>query len=242
MPSSVIKPHIINTGITIPGANTTGIVQPDKLQQLQASLACALQTPVENIQIMNITYTDSTGMVQTIQFDRSIPQLSNNGSTACLVPGPAARRLQVVGASEGSVHIDYAIIDPSAEIIVMDSTQFVDAVVSAQIVQDYVAAVGGTAVDANVPAELFAAIEVAAMAAPSGAEAPAGTNNTTPVAAILGILGGVALIGLAVFVYQKRANKPIIRTVQVVEMNPVSRQFGKDLSERQIYLPNQTRV
>ena len=59
---------------------------------------------------------------------------------------------------------------------------------------------------------------------------PAGTNNTTPIAAILGILGGMALVDIAAFVYQKRDNKPIIRTVQVVKMNPVSRQFSKDLS------------
>ncbi len=250
IPSGYLKPAVIGSSVTLPGANTTAVTQPAQLQQLQAALACALGTPLENIQITNITYVDSTGKPNTVAFDASVAQLNSNGSVVCYTSGTTAtpaptlrgRRLQIT--SNDQVVIEYAILDPPAEILFSDPNTFVDTVTNTAAIQDYAAAINSNAVTVDVPIELLSYAAVAN--APTGPEAPtpsAALNGSTIAGITLCVVGVIGIAGAIMVVRKRKAGqqKIITRTVNVVEMNPVARNMTLSESSRAVYVPNQVR-
>jgi hypothetical protein len=252
IPSGYKKPAIIGSSVTLSGANTTAVTKPAQLQQLQAALACALGTPLENIQITNITYVDSTGKPRTVAFDASVAQLNSNGTVACYTssdavatPAPTlrGRRLQVA-TSNDQVVIEYSILDPPAEIVLSGPTTFIDTVTNAPVMQEYAAAVDSTAVAAEVPIELMSYAAVGAAAAPPDAPNTSAALNGSTIAGIsLCVVGVIGIAGAVMMVRKRKADqqKIITRTVSVVEMNPVARNLTPSESSKVIYMPNQVR-
>ena len=245
MPSTI--PKVINSGISLQGANATALTQPSSLQQLQAALACTLQTPLENIQIMNITYTDSRGL-HTAVYDKSIPTLSSNGSVVCLIPKlnttSNGRRLQdaVNPIVDSTVIVDYAIINPSIEIISSSVDSFIDIVSSSQILIDVTASIGATNIDTIVPLELFS---YSAASAPEQLPPQASEDKTSLYMGVglcvLGISGIAATVAVVIMNKRKKIHTPLTHVVRVIEMNPVMNKAIAETSFRTIQLPNQVR-
>ena len=250
IPSGYVKPAIISSSVTFSGANTTAVTQPAQLQQLQAALACALGTPLENIQITNITYVDSTGKPNTVVFDAYIAQLNSNGSLVCYTsgttttPAPTLRGRRLQAVSNDQVVIEYAILDPPTEILLSDPTTFIDTITNAPVMQEYAAAVDSSAVAAEVPIELLS--YAAVVNAPTGPEAPntaSALNGSTIAGITLCVVGAIGIAG-AIMVVRKRKTgqqKIITHTVNVVEMNPVARNMMPSESIKMVYMPNQVR-
>ncbi len=250
IPSGYQKPPVIGSSVTFSGANTTTVTKPAQLQQLQAALACALGTPLENIQITNITYVDSSGKPHTLAFDASVAQLNSNGTVACYTSSGAAatpaptlrgRRLQAVTANDAVV-IEYAILDPPAELVLSDPATFIDTVTTASVIQDYAATVDSTAIVAEVPVEVLS--YAAAGAPPPDAPTTSSALNSSTIAGIsLCVVGVLGIAGAIMMVRKRKADqqKIITRTVHVVEMNPVARNLTFSDSARAIYVPNQVR-
>ncbi len=237
------KPAVINSQLTINNGNVTYLSQPQTLQYIQASLACAAGVPLESIRILNIT-SRANGTQSVVLFNKGIPGLSSGGSRACYRPVMTAspkilgRRLQVL--EESALMIDYAIVDPPVEIL--EPVTFMEAVTRDEGLTQIMLESGATGMDAIVPEEI---IEYAAVAA--APEAPVMVvENKTPmyVGLALGLGGLCGLIaGVAVVLHarRKRAAKPLTRHVEIVEMNPAGRVIGAG-SERQIFMPGQVRV
>jgi hypothetical protein len=250
IPSGYMKPAIIGSSVTFSGANTTTVTQPAQLQQLQAALACALGTPLENIQITNITYVDSTGKPNTVVFDASVAQLNSNGSVVCYTsgttttPAPTLRGRRLQAVSNDQVVIEYAILDPPTEILLSDPTTFIDTVTNAASIQDYASTVDSTTVAVDVPIELLSYAAVAN--APTGPETPttsAALNGATIAGITLCVVGVIGIAGAIMAVRKRKADqhKIITRTVNVVEMNPVARNLTPSESSKVVYMPNQVR-
>ncbi len=235
------KPVVIHSHLTINNGNVTYLSQPQTLQYIQASLACAAGVPLESIRILNITQRNN-GTQSEVIYDKGAPGLSSNGSAVCYRPkttptANVARRLQVV--DESAVTVDYVIVDPPVEIL--EPAAFVAAVTGDEGLTQIMAEAGATSMDADVPQEI---VDYAAVAA--GYEPPVQmAENKTPmyIGAALGAGGLCGLVAAALLVMKARkrsAGKPLTRHVEVIEVNPTVRVIGG--SERQMFVPGQIRV
>ena len=216
------RPPYIDARMTMVGGNATALARPEKIQQLQASLACALRMPLENIRIRNITVTDAAGSVKRVDVDPSQFMMAGDGSTNCYDlrnVTAAARRLRALGASTGSVSVDYAIVEPSDDILALDTTQFNEVVSTSPILLDMAASVGSTGVTA-------AAVETNMVTAPvpSAAASPSpGPQNYDIRYYLGGGIGGLAvfagLVTALVFMYKEnRRNKRLLREERTRKM------------------------
>jgi hypothetical protein len=251
--TNIIKPPIIITSVVLQNANTSVLIQPDKLQQLQASLACALQTPLENIQIINITYIDSQGTHTYIRYDKSIPRLSSNGSVACYVQSnstiPTSRRLSRNLETTEQTVIDYAIIDPSIDIVAMNPSIFTESVIGSGPIQDLAQQLGSTGLSVIVPNELLPEDSVVALEQQQQVpvNTPIEESSDNKIGIYVGsflAVGGVAALVAAIIMNKRKvkAGKSLTSRVEVIEVNPITRnKLSETLSARAIYLPNQTR-
>ena len=147
------KPAYIDARMTIAGANATEAAKPERIQQVQASLACTLRMPLENIRIQNITVTDSATATEIrVPVDPSAFMMVGDGSSDCydfrnLTNGRRLRALS--GSTTGAIHIDYAIVAPSDEILAMDTVQFNDVLSKSSVLVAASTAVGGRGVTAT---------------------------------------------------------------------------------------------
>ena len=216
------RPPYIDARMTMAGGNATALAKPEKIQQLQASLACALRMPLENIRIRNITVTDATGATKRVDVDPSQFMMAGDGSTNCydLRNVSAARRLRALGATgSGSISVDYAIVEPSDDILALDTTQFNEVVSTSPVLLDVAASVGSTGVTA-------AAVEANMITAPAPSASPspsAGPQNYDLRYYLGGGLGGLAvLVGLVtalVFMYKEnRRTKRLLREERARKM------------------------
>ncbi len=235
------KPAVVNSQLTINNGNVTYLSQPQTLQYIQASLACAAGVPLESIRILNITQR-ANGTQSEVLYDKGAPGLSSNGSAVCYRPkttptAKVGRRLQVV--DESAVTVDYVIVDPPIEIL--DPVAFVAAVTGDSGLEAIMVEAGATNMDAVVPQEIVDYAAVASVGEPPVMV----TENRAPIyiGAALGAGGLCGLVAAALLVMKARkrsAGKPLTRHVEVIEVNPTVRVIGG--SERQIFVPGQVRV
>jgi hypothetical protein len=147
------KPAYIDARMTVAGGNATEIAKPERIQQMQASLACTLRMPLENIRIQNITATDAAGRKTRIDVDPVAFMMVGDGSTDCYdfrnMTTDSRRMLRALSGSSGAIEIDYAIVNPSDAILTMDTSQFNDVIRQSPVIFAAVAAVGGTSVTAQ---------------------------------------------------------------------------------------------
>jgi hypothetical protein len=205
------------------GANLTDMMRPEKLQELLVQLACAFRMPLENIRITNITYFDALlAKLRTIQFDPALVNLNSNGAIVCMPPMPpmpattqpptlAARALrglqgsQVSQNSQSNINVDYAILDPSDNILSLDDAEL-SAVLSSSSLNEFQASIGGSAVD-----------PISAGGGSSSAPAPAagsnvdnmdGANVRVGLGVGLGITGFVALAAIGALIIRRNRKQP----------------------------------
>jgi hypothetical protein len=239
--------------ISLLGANSALISRNDKLQELQTNLACTLHMPLENVQINNISYIK--GVLNTlIDFDRTVPALQSGGVVLCLqydaspLPMPSQRRL---GAVDERIVVDYAVIDPSEDILNLDASAFISVMQSSPSLNGFSASIGGT----NVVASTIAA--PADTQSPAGTGGGAGAGVDDPASAwkiALGAsIGGAFVVAAAIIAYKFSARKrpqQITSTHNVVNVIQTHIPYEPSdtpkpsliLAERSIYNPLQSRV
>jgi hypothetical protein len=212
------KPAYIDARMTVAGGNATEMAKPERVQQMQASLACTLRIPLENIRIQNITTTDAAGRKSRIPIDPATVMMVGDGSTECYDFSANRRMLRSLTATGGAIEVDYTIVNPTDAILTMDTTQFNDVISQSPIMIAAAISVGGTGasaqavdsqkVDAPVPSA-----SASASASPQGIilSSTGVGSSILDMRTATGIgIGGVALLGLATVMatfYYKESKK-----------------------------------
>ncbi len=198
-------PAYIESRLKIPNADPNTLAQPAKIQELQASLACTLLLPLENIRIRSIGILFGNGTLSLLPFEPAAFQLSSGGQVSCFVTQRnasrllRARRMQQAGAQ---TTVDYTIVEPPPEISTLTTAELTSVLASSPVLVDTVASVGGTQIEAT------EATPTAAAPAPTPA-----ASSSIPVGNIIGYAVGAAgifCIAVAAVVYKiyKKMTKP----------------------------------
>jgi hypothetical protein len=187
----------INARIELPNANTTAITNPANLQQIAANIACALRQPLETIQINNITTRYKNGTVYVLPFDPTRTTLNSGGAPVCVTAPAPARRLRSLQTAESVTTVDYSIIDPSDNLLALDTTTF-NSLVSADPAMTGIAAiVGSSGINAVAPSELdYTAAAPPSSGEPSSQTTASGNNNSVMFIAI-GVVLGATVVSIA---------------------------------------------
>jgi hypothetical protein len=241
-------PPYIQSSVKFPGANVTRMQQPEVIQDIQASLACALNLALDNIRIENVTVRRA-GAAPAIINVSAMPALRGNLS-GCFRPAAAAPRLlRGEGRSlqtDSSVDVDYYIVEPSADVLALSTAEFSTVLANSAPMTEIAASVGSSGVTA-------VATEGSSTSGPATA-APASTNNGGLQVGSLagGIVGGVALCVAAFTVYKiaTRGRRPLrgnsirqSRVILVDNTNPLQLGAGVGTSSPRLvgYAPTQSR-
>jgi hypothetical protein len=217
------RPPYIESSVRFTGADETQMTRPEKLQDLQASLACSLRLPVENIRIQNITMTRADGSRLVIRPD-FIPLSSNGSATHCFtIARPALRRLQ---ATSSSATIDYYIVDPSVEILSLTPEEF--------------STIVGTSSGVNAVATSVGASGVLTTSETTSTQSSTSPEKTSLVGVIVGPLVAVAVVAIVgvgvATVLQRRKRNRLVRTT--IHPNPLQASG----SARIMFTPSMTRT
>ena len=203
LPSDMPRPPYIQSSVKFPAANATKMQQPDVIQELQASLACTLNLPLDNIRIQNITVRRDGAAPQVIDVS-TFPQLRSNGSGGCFRPmanAPAVaatRRLRALQQQQqsSSVDVDYYIVDPTDDILALSTAEFSTVLSNSAPMSEIAASVGSSGVTA---------VATEPTAAGPGSSAAATTTNASGIqvgSLVGGVVGGIALCVAAFTAYK----------------------------------------
>jgi hypothetical protein len=252
LPINFTLPDRLPAVISFPRANVTELIRPAKLQEIQASIACAVRMPLENIEIKNITIRRAlTGLEERIDADLASARLNSNGSVKCLVvntgaPAPATtsntrlRRLQ----QEDSVNVQYDIVAPTEDAMTTD----LDAVLSSDA--------GMNALASSVGSTSVVAITTGGQPQTQSVQPPSpSTTSVNTVGVIVGSVGGlVAVIAFSALVVQTQRNRrPTVSSattrmsnapsvIVVTQENPISHPANATQSQRVVFTPYGARV
>ena len=226
MEPNVERPLYIQSTLRLSSANETAIQKPEKLQEIQASIACSLRMPIENVRIMNITVLQRDGSRKVIIPD--FTPLSGNGSVQCftLIKNNAQRLLRSRTLQQtGSVDIDYIIIDPSVDILSLTPTEFAAIMGDSPSIASVAASVGSTGVS------------VSSESAQSSTETTTSSGSPVNIGAIAGGIVGsiaIAIVGIATYKITTRKKRIVsTATTEVVsKSNPL-----QTTSVRMIFTP-----
>jgi hypothetical protein len=228
----------------------TELIRPAKLQEIQATIACAVRMPLENIEIKNITIRRAlTGVEEPVNVDLSVARLRSNGSVQCMVvrtSAPAQRRLRRSLQTEDSVNVQYDIIAPTEDAMTTD----LDTALTGDATMNAIASsVGSTTLVATTGGQ------------PQGTSAPpASTQSTTKdmgtIGIIVGTVGGVIAVAAisALVIHSQRVRKQSVRAnmrsrasqspvVMITQENPITHTTSSvQQSQRIVFSPNGARV
>ena len=192
------------------GANLTDMMRPAKLQELLVQLACTFRMPLEKIRITNITYFDAVlAKLQTIPFDPALVNLNSNGVVVCMPPTDSlsaaralrGRALQTQTSSSSNINVEYAVLDPSDEILSLDDAEL-SAVLASSSLNDFQASIGGSAAAG---AGAGTGADGAVPAAPNSMD---DANIRVGLGVGLGITGFVALAAIGALIIHRRKQQP----------------------------------
>jgi hypothetical protein len=190
------RPPYIDAKVKLPGANVTEMSKPEKIQDMQASLACTLRMPLENIRITSISYVDDKGVSTKVDVDPTKFMMMGDGDIGCYSRNKTAsgRRMLRQLQLKGAIHVDYSIIQPSDDILFMDTTQMNDVITNAPIMIELASSVGSSSIESSA---VEASFNAAPSANPSGVvTSSTGTDSTF--SSFEGYIGG-GIAGVAVF-------------------------------------------
>jgi hypothetical protein len=258
-PTRFVIPERMPAALTFPKANLTVFKKPEKIQEIQAKLACALRIPLEKIEIRNITLRKASGLIEALDIDVSVARLSSNGTTKCMVFNDDStvqpRSLRQLQSAQDSIVVSYDIVSPPEEIATSTTNDLNTAITGDVSLIAFANSVGSTSMSAEVSA---ISANTATGPAPNNPTAPnepnamAGTGQaTSPINTVgIGVGVGVAAIGMigvgvALTMYQRhkrRVKKAVQSTppVDIVKINPV--RANSVNSSRTIFTPSQARV
>jgi hypothetical protein len=247
-PTSIVA---MESTLHIYNPNTTRLNNTGTLQQITASIACALRLPLEQIQLKNITKRVGNN-VTVIVFDPSLVVLSSNGIAVCFVAG-GRRLLRRLSTTDTSLDIQYIVIDPTLSLLSMNPAEFSSVVGSDPAIQSLVTTLEGSGAAVEAPPELALATDsVPAPAAPSDAT---GASITVPV--VVGVVLGAAVIsgfvaaGVVLFLNRTRkpslpaataSKSPAVLYVVPEAVNTVNPMSGPTSQTRMTFQPQGTRV
>lgn len=198
-----------------------------------------LRQPLENILIRNITRLFADGRIEPVEFDAAAAFLSSNGAVVCLTknaPSPQARMLRQLQGTTSTTSVDYAVLNPSNDLLSLDPTTFASVVSNSQELNNLASAVGSSGVTAVVPSELSAStaqsINAPAGASPaavSAAQQPGGSSTGGVIGGVVGGFLAAVGVGVAVMAIRNKHRKPrVISSMRrgsvravIVSPNPV---------------------
>jgi hypothetical protein len=246
-------PPYIPSRMSFADGNPTQFEEPQKIQEIQASIACTLRMPLEKIRIDTITIlTISTGERQKVAIDPSDYMMDSNGTVVCYQIAASARLLRALQSTDIQVDIDYLIVEPSVDILSLNASQFAEILKASPVIQTFAQSVGSTGVASEVTVASYAGIQV-----PSTSSISIVSSFKFPTYGI-GILGGVggllvlASVGVGYYVYKKKqvkkqspvqsSGKPVrvhfVDEVDIAEMQSnMPRMLGRQQSTRTHFNP-----
>ena len=186
-------PPYIPSRVSFTDGDPVQFEEPQKIQEVQASIACTLRMPLEKIRIETITIlTLSTGQRDDIQIDPSEYLMSSNGTVVCYEVGGSGRLLRSrrLQNTDIQVDIDYLIVEPPVEILALNTTEFATIIRSSPAIQSVAQSVGSSGVASEVTVASYSGIQV-----PQSYVSTTDASFKFPTYGI-GVLGGVG--GLAV--------------------------------------------
>jgi hypothetical protein len=246
-------PPYIPSRMSFADGNPTQFEEPQKIQEIQASIACTLRMPLEKIRIDTITIlTISTGERQKVAIDPSDYMMDSNGTVVCYQIAASARLLRALQSTDIQVDIDYLIVEPSVDVLSLNASQFAEILKASPVIQTFAQSVGSTGVASEVTVASYAGIQV-----PSTSSISTASSFKFPTYGI-GILGGVggllvlASVGVGYYVYKKKqvkkqspvqsSGKPVrvhfVDEVDIAEMQSnMPRMLGRQQSTRTHFNP-----
>ena len=248
LPINFTLPDRLPATISFPRANVTELIRPAKLQEIQATIACAVRMPLENIEIKNITIRRAlTGVEEPVNVDLSVARLRSNGSVQCMVvrtSAPAQRRLRRSLQTEDSVNVQYDIVAPTEDAMTTD----LDTALTGDATMNAIASsVGSTTLVATT-----GQTQPQPQQQPQQQTTPSSNINTIGV--IIGSVGGlIAVIAVSALVVQTQRNRrntvsATTRTshsqsvIMVTQENPISHPANATQSQRVVFTPYGARV
>lgn len=193
-------PPYIQSSVKFPGANATKMAQPEVIQDIQASLACALNLSLDNIRIENVTVRRNGVPPVSINVG-TMPALRGNLS-GCFRPAAAAPRLLRGEGhrhlqADSSVDVDYYIVEPSADVLGLSTAEFSSVLANSAPMTEIAASVGSSGVTA------VATEGSSTSSGPAAAGASTSNNGGLQIGSLVGgIVGGVVLCVAAFTVYK----------------------------------------
>ena len=247
LPINFTLPDRLPATISFPRANVTELIRPAKLQEIQATIACAVRMPLENIEIKNITIRRAlTGVEEPVNVDLSVARLRSNGSVQCMVvrtSAPAQRRLRRSLQTEDSVNVQYDIVAPTEDAMTTD----LDTALTGDATMNAIASsVGSTSIVATTGGQ---------QQQPQQQQQPTSSSNINTIGVIIGSVGGlIAVIAVSALVVQTQRNRrntvsATTRTshsqsvIMVTQENPITHTTSSvQQSQRIVFTPNGARV
>jgi hypothetical protein len=139
----------IETKLVIPGADAVLLGTGEKIQELQASLACTLRIPLEKIRIQSFIKIFANGVREELSVNPADFYIIGDGTVECYTTGPvgSGRRIQSVGGQE-TVEVKYVIVEPPRAITDLSLTQLTTVLASSSVLVNTVQSIGGTSIEA----------------------------------------------------------------------------------------------
>jgi hypothetical protein len=244
MPVNFVIPDRIPATLTFPKANLTLFKRAEKIQEIQAKLACILRLPLEKIEIRNISILRASGKLEALDVDLSVARLSSNGFVRCMVFNDDTivtnmrRNLQ---STTDSIVVNYDVVSPPEEIAIASMSDLNAAITGDASMVAFASSVGSSGMSAGV-----------VPISDSGSSTQPAGSVMNPIAIGVGVAVGAAAIigiGVAMNIYRNSKRRQARQIIQpatavwrhsVIQQNPAHGNVQG--STRVVYAPGQIRV
>jgi hypothetical protein len=224
-------PAYIPATISFPAADPVEFEKPAKIQEIQASLACTLRIPLEKVRVNDITIlTISTGEIRKVPINPEDFMMSSQGQVTCLDFSGSVRRLSFrrLQTSDERVDINYVIVQPTADILVLNTAEFTSIITSSPSLQSFSQSVGSTGISTTITAPEAQGFQQ---------QAPAQTQTSSTelpsyAIAIIAVGGACIVAGLTIVggvKYYRHQKKRKSRTPVSTPGSPVHGLNGREL-------------
>jgi hypothetical protein len=206
--STIEIPAYIPSRLIFPEADPVMFQKPEKVQEIQASLACTLRLPLEKIQIEKLySVLIATGERTELPVDPKRFFMSSQGQIRCYEfnATSGARRLQQ-GATR--IEVDYLIVDPTPEIVVLNTTEFETILRSSETISSFANSVGSSEVSSSITVDSYASQQTSQTSSNNQYSFPTFGSG------ILGAVGGCIALAAAGFAIKRIRKTSITQVVQ----------------------------
>ena len=194
-------PQYIPSRITFQQGDSAVIQRPEKIQEIQASLACTLRIPLEKVLIKTIySVTLSTGVREQLSIDPTQYMLNSAGVIECFSFNATSTRLSErrnLQKQDKQIDIDYLIINPPVEIAVLNQTEFTQILEESQVVKTLAQSIGSNDISSAI---MFESYLVADPSPSPSLHSEKSSSFPNYGIGILGAAGGIIGIGILMFV------------------------------------------